>query len=222
MGHRRSTPADCKAYLTQLSLDHYEICKASVNGHYEGDYFHGVVDNKFSLASASTISRLRAVVQSLNTEFARNISQNGHKFQISTESPDPPSFTGNFEDRAEIETAQKTQFFPAPSDGSHLSTPSELEKSAEDKEPFNPTKWSPVSMNREKSLEWVRGVLVWTRGKELVGSFNPLLIGELLWEQSSSWNLFAAHHIDQVAGVCEKFLENLLEAKAPKDVKSRV
>lgn len=61
-----------------------------------------------------------------------------------------------------------------------------------------------------------------TRGKELIGNFNPLLIGELFWEQSMNWRKMAEEHIEQVSRLCEKFLHNLLEAKCPKDVKTRI
>jgi len=37
------------------------------------------------------------------------------------------------------------------------------------------------------------------RGKELVGSFNPLLIDELFWEQSANWNRLARDYIELVA-----------------------
>jgi hypothetical protein len=37
------------------------------------------------------------------------------------------------------------------------------------------------------ALDLVRQVLIRTRGKELPGNFNPLLVGELFWEQSSKW-----------------------------------
>lgn len=39
MGNRRATAEECKAFLTQLSLELYEIGKAAIDGHYEEDYF---------------------------------------------------------------------------------------------------------------------------------------------------------------------------------------
>ncbi len=41
-------------------------------------------------------------------------------------------------------------------------------------EPVPPIHWS-----KPRAMDWVRGVLVRTRGKELPGNFNPLLVGEL-------------------------------------------
>ena len=37
MGDRRTTSADCRMYLTQLSLTFRDTCKAAVDGHYEGN-----------------------------------------------------------------------------------------------------------------------------------------------------------------------------------------
>lgn len=39
MDNRRATAEECKAFLTQLSLELYEIGKAAIDGHYEEDYF---------------------------------------------------------------------------------------------------------------------------------------------------------------------------------------
>jgi hypothetical protein len=37
----------------------------------------------------------------------------------------------------------------------------------------------PINKTALEALEWVGQVLIRTRGKELAGNFNPLLIGEL-------------------------------------------
>lgn len=71
-------------------------------------------------------------------------------------------------------------------------------------------------------MEWVRRVLTRTRGRELVGNFNPLLIGELFWEQASSWHAMAEDHLEDVSRICNKFLESLLKDMCPKDVESRL
>ena len=42
----------------------------------------------------------------------------------------------------------------------------------------------PLRVTEEDATEWVKHVLVRSRGKEPVGSYNPLIIGELFWEQS--------------------------------------
>jgi len=80
----------------------------------------------------------------------------------------------------------------------------------------------PLPMKKAKALAWVRAVLIRTRGKEMPGNFNPLLIGELFWEQASKWHRLAVTYLDEVAQICSKFLDILLENKCPKDVAGRL
>lgn len=42
-------------------------------------------------------------------------------------------------------------------------------------------------MSRKDAIEWVRQLLIKSRGRELPGSFNPLLVGELSRDQSVNW-----------------------------------
>ena len=192
MGDPRSKPSECRACLSQLSLDHFQICKAAVDGHYEGDYFNSNADEDFDLTSPSTIRRVRAVVQHMNSEFAENFHINGHKYEIGTsdQSNAPPETLG---------TLKKLL------GNGHLS------KSI-----------SPQRLDRAKALAWVNRVLVRTRGRELVGNFNPLLIGELFWDQCSNWHTLAKGYLENVEHICSKFLNILLEDRCPKDVVSRL
>jgi hypothetical protein len=80
----------------------------------------------------------------------------------------------------------------------------------------------PKKLNKQKALEWARKALIRNRGKELVGNFNPLLIGELLWEQSEKWEKMAATHVDNVASVASRFLKTVLHDKCPEDVESKI
>ncbi|KAI9810030.1 MAG: hypothetical protein M1827_006728 [Pycnora praestabilis] len=76
----------------------------------------------------------------------------------------------------------------------------------------------PIQLSEPRAMDWVRRVLVRTRGKEPPGNFNPLLIGELFWEQSSIWQQMAEHHVEVVADVCNQFLDALLRGRCLKDV----
>jgi len=40
-------------------------------------------------------------------------------------------------------------------------------------------------MTRREALEWIQRVLVRNRGKELVGNFNPMIVGKLQREQAT-------------------------------------
>ena len=191
LGDPRSNPSECKAYLSQLSLDYFQVCKAAVDGHYEGDYFISNTDEDFDLTSPPTLRRMRAVVQHMNAQFAENMRINGHKYQVdmSRQANTPLQVTG-------------------------------VSRSLENRSISKPT--SPQTLGRDEALAWARRVLVRTRGRELVGNFNPLLVGELFWDQCSNWQGLARQYLESVEGICSKFLNSLLEDKCPKDIVSRL
>ncbi|TLD20305.1 hypothetical protein PspLS_08722 [Pyricularia sp. CBS 133598] len=86
LGSSRSTAPECRAYLTQLSMDCHEICKAALNGHYEHQYFRLDGEDEFSLKHQKTVARLRATVQLYNNCFAELVRTKGHKYKIPRES----------------------------------------------------------------------------------------------------------------------------------------
>lgn len=68
-----------------------------------------------------------------------------------------------------------------------------------------------IVMGRTEAIEWVRKRLVRGRGRELPGSFNPLLVGELFRDQSMRWEKIAREHVEEVWIASKSFLERLLE-----------
>lgn len=201
MGSSRATAQDCKAYLTQFSLAYYEICKAAMEGHYEGDYFNRGGETAFSSKSKTSIRRLRAVIQLMNTEFSENLRSKGHKYQIERSNPKALN--------QDEKISQKLAFADGDNDGDNdqFEAANELE---------------PIKMSSSEAIDWVGQVLVRTRGKELPGNFNPLIVSELFWEQSAKWYSFAKDHVEKVANVCSQFLEVLLQEKCPKDIRPRL
>ena len=208
MGARRSTLADCKTYLTQLSQNCHEVCKAAVDGHYEGDYFTNH-ESDFSLSSAATIRRLRAVIQQMNMSFSETIRVNGHKYQI--------------QEFSEIKD-EEGSFTPANGSGDVSST---TQKQTVASSPTGLLKLNlnailPKKLDSRKALEWVRLHLVKNRGMELIGNFNPLLVAHLFWEQCEQWQPLAENYLNQVNDVCIRFLDTVLKDKCPEDVVSRL
>lgn len=80
----------------------------------------------------------------------------------------------------------------------------------------------PIHRSKPKAIEWVRKALLRTRGRELPGNFNPLLVGELFWEQSSKWYRVAESHVKDVTDVYNRFLNTLLREKCPEDIYTRL
>ena len=68
--------------MTQLSLNFYEVGKAVVNGHYEGEHFAHDTDRSFSVESSTKIRRLRAVIQSKGGQFSNRLRTRGYKYHI--------------------------------------------------------------------------------------------------------------------------------------------
>jgi hypothetical protein len=80
----------------------------------------------------------------------------------------------------------------------------------------------PIKMTRDEGIDWVHHVLERSRGLELPGNFNPLIISQLFWEQSSPWNEVAQQHIERVSESCKTFVNIVLEDAAPTDIKNRL
>lgn len=108
MGNRRATPQECKAFMAQLSLDFYEIGKAAVNGHYEGEYFVDNTDQIFSPKSSATIRRLRAGIQDMNSRFSTLLRTRGYKYHIERlgkfEAGGKASMTGSIAPNTDLES----------------------------------------------------------------------------------------------------------------------
>lgn len=199
LGVKRSTAIECKNYLAQMSQDFHSICTAAVKGQYEGSYFLTDVDPNFSLDAPSTLARTRAVIQTLNSQFEEDIRLNGHKYDISM-----PSIRKDDDDEEEEDKSDKDDEFQWPQSicprGKH----------------------SPKHMSQAEAVQWVGRVVKQSRGRELIGNFNPLLIHALFWEQSSNWEHYAKSHVIKVSSVCSRFLRKLLQDTCPKDVANRL
>lgn len=80
--------------------------------------------------------------------------------------------------------------------------------------PGNPQKpsrkSSPKKISRTDALDWVKTILARSRGRELPGTFNPLLIGELFWDQSTKWEALAQKHVDEIWEACQTFVRRTL------------
>jgi hypothetical protein len=79
-----------------------------------------------------------------------------------------------------------------------------------------------VEMSRPDAVQWVKCILVRTRGRELPGNFNPLLMSQLFWEQSQNWERLALEHIDRVDALCKVFVRAAIQHVAFTDVAARL
>lgn len=81
---------------------------------------------------------------------------------------------------------------------------------------------SPQTLSYDDAIGWVQRAISRSRGRELLGNFNPLIISELFWEQSHKWEDIASEHVETVASLCYRFLQELLQKLCPRDVYSRL
>jgi GTPase SAR1 family protein len=72
-------------------------------------------------------------------------------------------------------------------------------------------------MSPAQLLGWAKKVLSSNRGREMVGSYNPMLVGELFRVQSQNWQLLTEQHLANVASDCSRFCTDLLRTICPKD-----
>ncbi|KAJ5742529.1 P-loop containing nucleoside triphosphate hydrolase protein [Penicillium nucicola] len=207
IGRARTNAGECRSYLTELSLGFHEVCKAAVNGYYEGEYFRVDKEQVLQKNSSDSIRRLRAVVQLRNKIFSDEIRLNGHKFHVVS---------------AEVDN-QAASIQPALDQGVEEGDGQSCSEEIPAKEPgpFSHIE-APEKVTHDDAIHWVNGAVTRARGRELPGNFNPLVIAELFWEQSSKWHHFGVAHISQISELCRTFLESLLRDKCPHDILLRL
>ena len=75
----------------------------------------------------------------------------------------------------------------------------------------------PIVMCRADAIEWVRKLLVRSRGRELPGSYNPLLVSELFRDQSMPWDKIAREHVKDIWMASKAFLERIFDILTDED-----
>ncbi|OJJ35598.1 hypothetical protein ASPWEDRAFT_51601 [Aspergillus wentii DTO 134E9] len=81
----------------------------------------------------------------------------------------------------------------------------------------NSCPYNPRVKSRASAIRWIRSLLARSRGRELPGSFNPLLVGELFSEQSVRWGDIARDHIKEMWLESKLFLEKVCSAIADEE-----
>ena len=66
------------------------------------------------------------------------------------------------------------------------------------------------TLTRAKFLDRIEDLMKRTRGRELPGTFNPMIISDLFLEQSQPWEELTQSHIQQVAHAVGIFLKHLI------------
>ncbi|CAK4033085.1 dynamin GTPase [Lecanosticta acicola] len=159
--------------------------QSTVNSAAAGHYeshFFGPIDPSKGFEEMTNMKRLRAAVQYHNLQFASQMRQYGHKFRIWA--TEDAAGTNSKKDLPEPELIEEYQ------------GAKDLQK----------------TVSRKDAVTWVKDILVRTKGRELSGNFNPLLMSQLFWEQSENWENLASVHIDRIDALCCRFIEEAIKA----------
>ncbi|KAK5114976.1 hypothetical protein LTR85_010014 [Meristemomyces frigidus] len=151
-----------------------------VNSAVNGHYEHdffGIIDTEKGFEDAGNMRRLRAAVQHMNLQFASQMRQLGHKFRIMA--TDDASGTNSKQDLPEPELLAE----------------------------YAKAKSLQKNLSRPDAVQWVKNILVRTRGRELPSNFNLLLMSQLFWEQTEHWEGLARVYVDRVNALCSAFVE---------------
>jgi hypothetical protein len=196
LGEKRNTVKEQRMVLMKISMHVNDIIKSAVQGYYELPFF-GSINMDAAVDAAGNIRRFRAAIQHLNMTFAHDMRLRGHKYSLGV---------GPGDDEKDVEDEKKAREELDNLKGQRAATL--LAK--------------PKVLSRKESVQWVKKTLERSRGYELPGTFQPMLISQLFWEQSQPWEKLAVEHIHIVARACKVFVFTVLDETAPAEFKDRL
>ncbi|OAL71777.1 hypothetical protein A7D00_3807 [Trichophyton violaceum] len=193
LGRSRATIADQRAYLADFFGSANDLVTMGINGNYEGRFF-GAVNVMKNIDAKENSSRLRAVVQYLNSQFANTMNQKGHKYYVR----DCDGQSGD--ESSDEESLEDAVILPAGRSSSG----------------------TVENLTRKEAVKRVVQVIERSRGREIPGTVNPMLTNHLFWEQSAGWRAIAQDHANKIALKCKDFLVQVLEYTATPELMSRI
>lgn len=203
LGEKRDTTDEQRMVLMKISMKINDVLKSATKGYYDTPFF-GSVNMDAAVDASENIRRFRAVVQHINIAFANDMRLRGHKYSFGSGPGD------NEKDTEEAEKARQDleKLYSADFD--------------EDLALLLESKPKPKQLTRKEAVEWVMKTLERSRGYELPGTFQPMLISQLFWEQSQPWEQLAFDHVNRVAGACKNFVYIVIQEIAPPEFKGRL
>ena len=205
LGESRTTLKEQRLFLIRTSQRFQLLVKAAADGDYSDRFF-----GKDS-SGVGYSKRLRAVIQNLNTEFSALMAKNGHRVEIQKDSdnkiePSMPSAFGNITEPSRLYPFGNKIEPSGTSVFDNKIEPSRPPLFGNKIQPSGPILFKeglPISTREPKKVAWskyislVSGMMKRNRGRELPGTFNPLLISDLFFNQAEPWQQLAQEHIQQ-------------------------
>ncbi|KAG9196913.1 hypothetical protein G6514_003047 [Epicoccum nigrum] len=196
LGDRRNTVHEQRMVLMKISMRISDILNSAIKGYYESLFF-GSINMDAAVDASENIRRFRAVIQHLNINFANDMRLRGHKYAFGA---------GPGDEERDIEEDIKAQ----------------EELDSLDEHPGLMFLHRPTKFTRREVIEWVKKTLERSRGYELPGTFQPMLISQLFWEQSQPWEQIASQHVGTIASACKEFIDTVLQDAAPSEFKEKL
>lgn len=205
LGQRRSNMFEKKQYLTEVSMKMHDLLKMALHGPYD-DSFFTITDHDKSIDEGDNVKRLRAAVQHRNLDFAKCMRLTGHKYNI------PRRAKADLDDESEVEEIVINGHVTGSEDDTPVSEDERpLPRATADSDTASPETYRPSSMTRKQAIKWVAKRLEFSRGQELPGTYNPLLVSDIFWEQSKPWEALASRHVKKVASMCRTVVTLMLD-----------
>ncbi|THC91703.1 hypothetical protein EYZ11_008848 [Aspergillus tanneri] len=219
LGDSRDTIDDQRRFLLRLSQSFQTLCRAAIDGKYEHAFFADPSSN------GGYSKRLRAAIQNSNLEFAKRMQNRGYYLFIKNDDEGSSDEDSSDDDSADDDSADDES---ADDDSTDEDSENEgfedkeyeegyvghydedVQESTGDNDIELIQNIQHITMTREEAIEWVRQLLVRSRGRELPGLFDPILVGELFRYQSINWEIIARNHVKKAWEACKKFIELLL------------
>lgn len=204
LGVSRSNSEEQRSYLLAAGQSFQSICKAALDGTCDGTFF-----GELSSHDAPSLGkRLRSIVQNLNQSFANDMRQYGH-YRAITDGEDS-MFKGQRPTNGTFSFGNNTQAVPTKS-----ATTSE-DKSSKG------SSHRQVFVTSKQHTDWLKALLIESRGCELPGQFNPLLVKYLFHDQSKLWPQKAERHVIEVVKVVKYFVDRLVNHVMDKQTASNL
>ncbi|TKA74100.1 hypothetical protein B0A55_11064 [Friedmanniomyces simplex] len=199
----RPTISHLRMFLSDLAMQYHSLATAALNGDYHTSHTPFFTANGTIVGS----TRLRALIHKLNTEFSDYMREKGEKLKLGhSRVADPP-----IRSPESIFSLKKKKKAPkakhAGWDGSGTSVkrlrsfrvyPADV---GQDDVVDTFATLSDTNQRLVTEIEmkaWVRKLYLMTRGRELPGNYNHVLLTELFHQQSVLWQRIATEHVEHV------------------------
>ncbi|RTE80398.1 hypothetical protein BHE90_005094 [Fusarium euwallaceae] len=157
--------------------------QAIVRAATEGNYTNPFFED--AMSEEGYQKRFRAVIQNLGQDFSKELDKKGKLIQIGEEPMEEPM------EGPEEEPADEPADEPA-------------------EEPAKESDDAGRTMTRQAYLDKIVKLMKRSRGRELPGMFNPLIVADLFREQSSPWGDLVRTHVKNVWDRACEFLRHVV------------